>query len=242
MCPQALQICFTRWKQSIFIRTHPGRCTAPSRACLPPWSGNSLYRKPHCYAFKYSPIVLFQVGLKFWMRLDRLDVCSLSNSWLDSKQPKPFCSQTYLWDSDLHLHVLVFSIHRPAVSPGLELLPQHSPALRDSEIQWFVGVCLLAVKHIPLVYQCPQGSLLLIVPAPISLPIFINLWQITCRINGWIPPALPWAFRMKGYHLPWVDYQSGLLWALPPRIRKIWSGSCRSVHALYWAVGNEISC
>lgn len=103
-------------------------------------------------------------------------------------------------------------------------------------------VCLLAVKHIPLVYQCPQGSLLLIVPAPISLPIFINLWQITCRINGWIPPALPWAFRMKGYHLPWVDYQSGLLWALPPRIRKIWSGSCRSVHALYWAVGNEISC
>ena len=72
---------------------------------------------------------------------------------------------------------------------------------------------LLVAKHISLVYQFPQGSLLLIVPAPISLPILINLCQvkpqITCQINDWISPAFPWAFSKKGYHLPWVDYQRG---------------------------------
>lgn len=75
-------------------------------------------------------------------------------------------------------------------------------------------MCLLVVKHISLVYQLPRGSLLLIIPAPISLPILINLCQVkqqfTCQINDWISPAFPWAFSMKGYHLPWLDYWGGL--------------------------------
>lgn len=75
-------------------------------------------------------------------------------------------------------------------------------------------MCLLVAKHISLVNQFPRGSVLLIIPAPISLPILINLRQvkpqITCQINDWVSPAFPWAFTKKGYHLPWVDYQSGL--------------------------------
>lgn len=75
-------------------------------------------------------------------------------------------------------------------------------------------VRLLVAKHISLVYLFPRGSLLLIVPAPISFPILINLCQvkpqITCQIADWISPAFPWAFTKKGYHLAWVHYQSGL--------------------------------
>lgn len=75
-------------------------------------------------------------------------------------------------------------------------------------------MCLLVAENISPVCQFPQGSLLLIVLAPISLPILINLRQvkpqITCQINDWVSPALPWAFSKKGYQIPWVDYQSGL--------------------------------
>lgn len=65
-----------------------------------------------------------------------------------------------------------------------------------SETLKFSGLLmhLLVAKHISLVYQFPWGSLLLIIPAPISLPILINLCQvkpqITCQINDWISLGL----------------------------------------------------
>lgn len=75
-------------------------------------------------------------------------------------------------------------------------------------------VCLVVAEYISPVCRFPRGSLLLIVPAPISLPILINLCQvkpqITCQINDWVSLAFSWAFSKNGYQLPWVDYQSGL--------------------------------
>lgn len=188
---------------------------------------------------------MFQVGLKIWKALDRLDVCSLSNSWLDSKSKSLSVVRS---TGGTQISIFVSWV----LASVLLLRAQGWSCCLSTVLLWGtlkcsgLLVCLLVVKHIPLVYQSPQGSLLFIVPASISLPILINLCQakpqITCQINDWIPPALPWAFRKKGYHLLWVDYQSGLLWVLPPGRRKICSGSCRSVHALYRAVGNEITC
>lgn len=175
---------------------------------------------------------------KFWRTLDRLDVCSSSNSWLDSNSKSLSVARSV----GLRPPSSCPCFEHPsstAVSPGLEL-SLNTVLLWGTWKSSGLLMCLLVVKH-PSGYQLPQGPLLPVVPALISLTILINLCQakpqITCQINDWIPPALPWAFRKKGYHLPWVDYQSGFLWVLPPRVRKIWSGSCRSVHALCRAVG-----
>jgi len=117
---------------------------------------------------------------------------------------------------------------------------QHSPDFRGFEIQWFVDMSLSCKTYLSGV----SVYLLLIIPAPVSSPVLINLCQvrpqITCQIDDWVSPIFAWGFSKKGYHLPWVDYQSGLdyrgcmlCFFLPPWTRKVWSDSCRSVHALH---------
>lgn len=67
-------------------------------------------------------------------------------------------------------------------------------------------------------YQFPRGKLPLIVPAPISPPVLINLCQvkpqITCQINDWVSPGFPWAFKKKR-----VSLTPG---GLPQGIRLLW--------------------
>lgn len=200
-----------------------------------------------------------------WEVMTAVVSCSLATAWLATRLPLVSCSPGHSCPGTQgvkgHGHQGWVPAASGMVCSELSVPPEGSvsncscgrragaavlSAVLILETLKFSGLlmCLLVAKHFSLVYQFPRGSLLLIVPAPISLPILINLCQvkpqITCQVNDWVSPAFPWAFNKKGYHLPWVDYQSGLddcgcmlCFFLPPWIRKIWSDSCRSVHALH---------